>query len=162
MRILSIDPGLKCGWAVFDDEVYIAGGTHCIKTPTKAQVLKKGVHPSQKWLDVRNMIHMFINDWNPNIVAFEEVKRHVGTYAAHCYGYIRYTIEAECANQNIETISYIPSQWRKLIGKGSDGKLIVQERVGEYFNIENFDSDDHSDAVGIGWAAFIEKKSLQD
>jgi Holliday junction resolvasome RuvABC endonuclease subunit len=163
MRILAIDPGLKCGWAVYDNSTYVNGGTYKVKTPTKTQIEKKGVHPSTKWLNVRIMIDTFLDEWQPDVVVFEEVARHVGTKAAHCYGFIRYSIESECAFRNIPAYCYIPSKWRKAIGKGNDDKNKVAERVLEKYGPVEFESDDHSDAMGIGWAATIllEEESLQ-
>lgn len=77
MRILAIDPGTHCGWAVWQDGRILASGTWDLSSRRHEgggmRLLRFERHLNEALRDV-------------NLIAYEEVRRHLGTDAAHIYG----------------------------------------------------------------------------
>ena len=73
MSILTLDLGKQTGWAIFKDGVI--------------QSESKSFHSSRNGGHFLSF-HNWLNSWEHRFTAvyFEDVKRHLGTYAAHCYG----------------------------------------------------------------------------
>lgn len=152
MKIMGIDPGAKFGWSVLEDGKYVDGGMTESKYPTESKQ-RSGVPKGTKWLEIQRLIESLITIHAPDLVIAESVRRHVGTAAAHSYGFIRYAVEAECAKQGIRFVAVEVSEWKKLAaGKGSAGKDEVMEAMSLAYGIDNFVSDDHSDSLGIAHA----------
>lgn len=155
MRVLGLDPAAHFGWAVVSDSAYESGGTLRFDFPSAAKQ-KKGLVRGLKWSDAQLGISELISDTLPDVVVIESVRRHVGSLAAHSYGFFKYTIEAECARKSIRFEMLEVSQWKKVAcGSTSKDKDLVARAMAERFNIEEFKSDDHSDAVGLAYAGTV-------
>jgi Holliday junction resolvasome RuvABC endonuclease subunit len=153
MRILAIDPAGTTGWALFEDGRYLAGGIATFSRPSKAQQ-RKGARPGKKWLDFQEWFDRMLSEHRPDLVAIEDVRRHIGTAAAHSYGFFRYAMEAGCAKHDVSFEPLGVGEWKKVAaGKGSAKKPEVADAMTEAHGIMVFESEDHSDAVGIGHAA---------
>lgn len=152
-KVLGIDPGANCGWAVLDGDAYTRGGTEKFKMPTAAQQ-RKGVPRGQKWLDFSNWAQDLVLFERPDMVVVEDVRRHASTLAAHSYGFYRYTLESVCASRAVPFYPIGVGVWKKIAtDSGASGKKAIMEQIGDVFPDIQFDSDDHSDAVGIAFAA---------
>jgi len=153
MKMLSIDPGASCGWVVVDNGDYIRGGTEKFKLPTEAQ-RRKGIPRGRKWLEFAEWIDGVILFERPDCVVVEDVRRHQSTLAAHSYGFYRYTIEAACASKGIKFYPIGVGVWKKIAtDSGASGKKAIMEQIGELYPDVEFVTDDHSDALGIAYAA---------
>jgi len=78
-NILALDLGTHTGWAIRDrdgDQIY---GT--IKFPNR-----KKDHPGQRWRAFRAWLFSMLLERQIHILAYEDVRRHEGTSAAHVYG----------------------------------------------------------------------------
>lgn len=148
--ILGLDLGASCGWALLDSEtaIYSDGGTQEIK-------LKSKDNKAKKWIEFRSWLCLTLDLYKPDLVAVEDVARHVGVHAAHAYGFYRYCMESECLVRNIPVLSLSVGQWKKIsAGKGNSQKEEVAAAMNKIYPHIIFKSDDHSDAVGIARAAW--------
>lgn len=144
--ILGIDLGASTGWVILDNGRYISGGTNVLKISSKET-------KAARWIKYRTWVIDILERVKPTSVAVEDVSRHSGVHAAHAYGYYRYVLEAECLLRNVPVISLSVGQWKKLaVGKGNAKKPEVAERLQKVYPIE-FETEDHSDALGIAIAA---------
>ncbi len=156
--ILGLDLGASTGWALLDSEtaIYSDGGTQEFKIGSKDNKAKK-------WIDFRSWLCLTLDHYKPDLVAVEDVARHIGVHAAHAYGFYRYCMEAECLSRNIPTLSLAVGQWKKIsAGKGNSQKEEVAAAMSKLYPHVIFKSDDHSDAIGIaraGWAISSVKDS---
>lgn len=77
--VLALDLGTRLGWAVRARDGKIWHGTE-VFTP------RKSWSPGQRWQRFRTFLHEVVLRHNVHVIAYEDVKRHVGTDAAHAYG----------------------------------------------------------------------------
>lgn len=116
MNILALDLGTKTGWAV--------GG---LTLPTTSGVMDfKGSRfqgGGMRFLRFRTEIAKLIEGFSVEMVAFEEVRRHLGTDAAHVYGGFKAMLSAYCEEHKIAYQGYTPGQIKKhATGKGNAKK----------------------------------------
>lgn len=88
-KILSIDIGSTSGWAYYNNGIITSGSKKF-----KDNAYSGG---GAKYLNFAS----WLKEYNPDIVYFEEVKRHIGTIAAHTYGGFLAMLEAWCEKNNI-------------------------------------------------------------
>lgn len=79
VSILALDLGTKLGWAVRARDGKVVHGTE-VFTP------RASWSPGQRWLRVRSFLTDLIARHQIHAIAYEDVKRHMGTDAAHAYG----------------------------------------------------------------------------
>lgn len=86
MRILGIDPGTHCGWALREPSGGMTSGVW---------ELKHGRHDSggMKMIRLNGYLNEIYNISPFGMIAYEEVRRHMGTDAAHIYGAIYHKIQ---------------------------------------------------------------------
>ena len=118
MKIIGIDPGTACGWAVHDTKpkTWISG----------VWDLKSRRHEGggMRFLRLRGYLQELL-DATPGgrVVIYEEVRRHMGTDAAHVYGGIIAVITEECEARGIPYLGVPVGTVKKLAtGKGNAGK----------------------------------------
>jgi Holliday junction resolvasome RuvABC endonuclease subunit len=94
MVILGIDPGTLCGWAVARSGEVLDSGTWS---------LKGGRYEGggMRFLRFRRYLAEVLDAAMPDAVCFEEVRRHMGTDAAHIYGGIVAVLTSECEERGI-------------------------------------------------------------
>lgn len=98
MRVLGIDPGTSCGWALWSGGQYTSGVWN-LKPSAKDR-------PGQRFRRLRE--RLILDPVNcVDAVFYEEVRRHKGTHAAHIYGGIVGCIQAWCEEFSPH-ISYTP------------------------------------------------------
>jgi Holliday junction resolvasome RuvABC endonuclease subunit len=94
MKIVGIDPGTACGWAVVENGKRIASGVWELKT-------NRHEGGGMRYLRMRKYFERLLETIDIDAVAYEEVRRHMGVDAAHIYGGIVGQITAICEEQKI-------------------------------------------------------------
>lgn len=93
MRILAIDPGTACGWAVRHSAQTVDSGVWDLTA-------KRHEGGGMRFLRCRHAFREALLAFRPDVVAYEEVRRHMGVDAAHVYGGIIAIIASECEAQS--------------------------------------------------------------
>ena len=89
--ILALDLGTSTGWALRRADGVIVSGTASFK-PGRYEGAGMRFLRFAQWLDSLDV---------PGVVYFEEVRRHRGVDAAHCYGGLLATLTAWCEARSI-------------------------------------------------------------
>lgn len=87
MRLLGIDPGTKCGYAILDGG-RITSGVWDLSS-------RRHEGGGMRYLRLKTYLEELLRS-GVDVVAYEEVHRHLGTDAAHVYGGIVATIATAC------------------------------------------------------------------
>lgn len=121
--ILSLDLGTKTGWALLNNN-HLYYGTECFKNDRYSG-------GGMRFLKFNKWLH-HIKDLNNGIdeVYFEEVRRHVGTDAAHVYGGLMGVLTGWCEDQKIPYEGVPVGTIKKSIcGKGNANKEEIIDAV---------------------------------
>lgn len=111
MIILGIDPGTSCGWAILDGEHRIASGVWDLRP-------RRHEGGGMRFLRLRSYLSEVLDRFVCEAVGYEEVRRHLGTDAAHIYGGVVATLSAVLERRKIPYLG-IPVGTAK---KGATGK----------------------------------------
>jgi Holliday junction resolvasome RuvABC endonuclease subunit len=139
MTILALDLGTTCGWALRDSAGQVISGS---------QSFKPGRY------DGGGMRYLRFTRWLDEIakdakyIAFEEVRRHAGTDAAHVYGGFMATLMAWCELRGIPCEG-IPVQTIKkhATGKGNASK---EQMIAAMIGLGHDPHDDNeADAIAM-------------
>ncbi len=76
-RILGLDLGTKCGWCLHCNGRVVAAGTWNLAVKRDESAGMRLVRFRQKLVELNGQM---------DVMAYEDVKRHRGTHAAHVYG----------------------------------------------------------------------------
>lgn len=152
VNILALDLGTKLGWAVQARGGRIAHGTE-VFTP------RASWSPGQRWLRARSFLTDLIVRNQVHAIAYEDVKRHAGTDAAHAYGaflcLVQMAADSHRATLMPVGVGTIKKHWT---GKGNADKnaMKAQARVRGFHP----ETDNDADALAIlHWAVAQERKS---
>ncbi|WP_264953815.1 crossover junction endodeoxyribonuclease RuvC [Wolbachia endosymbiont (group A) of Endotricha flammealis] len=141
MSILTLDLGKQTGWAILTDGVIQSGS----KNFHGSRFSGGGMH----FLNFRRWLNEMRERFSDiEAVYFEEVRRHLGTDAAHCYGGFLAHLTAWCEENNIPYQGVpVKTIKRFITGKGNASKSEVIEAVrGKGF----FPQDDNeADALAL-------------
>ena len=140
MRILAIDPGTKCGWAMGADESGVWD-------------LAVQRHESGGMRFVRLRRHL--EELLPlDLIVYEEVHRHLGTHAAHIYGGIIAIIQSFGEDHAIEFRGCPVGTLKKFsTGSGRDNKDDMMGAAQRFFPHAAIVDDNHADALCLlRWA----------
>lgn len=136
MNILALDLGTKCGWTLLS-----APNNHMIAGTWD---LTPGRHESRsmRFIHFRRFLHQIKEAAPVDLVVYEEVRRHLGTDAAHAYGGFLAVLQMWCDENDIP-YSGIPVQQikKKASGKGNCGKEVMLEKAKEQW--PDFEGDDN-------------------
>lgn len=139
--ILALDLGTKTGWALYKDG-QITSGSQSFKTDRVEGAGMRFLR-FQRWLAALKKEHKIIHE-----IYFEEVRRHEGTRAAHCFGGFQATLTMWCEEWLIPYQS-VPVGTIKLFatGKGNASKAMMVEAARRLdFNVL---SNDEADAIHL-------------
>lgn len=139
--ILALDLGTQTGCAIYKDG-QIVSGSQSFKTKSVDGAGMRYLR-FRRWLDSLRKEHGIINE-----VYFEEVRRHEGTKAAHCYGGFQGILTMWCEEWMIP-YQGVPVGTIKLFatGKGNASKemMIDAARNGGYDVVD----DNQADAIHL-------------
>ncbi len=148
ITILAIDPGTHCGWALLDSATgaYLSG------------VWDLGARRHEgggmRFLRLRSYLTEALACASVGMVAYEEVRRHLGTDAAHIYGGIVAVITTECEARCIPYCGIPVATVKKLAtGRGNADKAAMIEAALARWPGWTPESDDEADARFIAEAA---------
>lgn len=143
--VLALDLGTKCGYAVRRRDGRIIHGTE-VFTPRKSWT------PGQRWQRFRTWLGEVIQREQVHGIAYEEVKRHTGTDAAHVYGAFLALVEMAADTHMLTLhpvgVGTVKKHWT---GRGNaDKAAMVSEAKRRGFRP---DSDNAADALAVlSWA----------
>jgi Holliday junction resolvasome RuvABC endonuclease subunit len=141
MKILAIDPGTHCGYALSPVE----SGTWDLS-------VKRHEGGGMRYLRLRNYLNESCH--GIDLVVYEEVHRHNGTDAAHIYGGIVGIIQEHCEMHDIQYQGVPVGTVKKhATGKGNANKdSMVNAAKAKWQDIDIVD-DNQADALWIwDWA----------
>ncbi len=117
-RILAIDPGTKCGYA------YCTDGHSMFASLSGVWDLSTRRHEGSGMRYVRLL--RFLGEVEPELVVYEEVRRHLGTDAAHIYGGIVATSQGYCERFAIPYCGVpVGTVKKRATGKGNADKAAM-------------------------------------
>lgn len=150
--VLALDLGTKLGWAVRARDGKVWHGTE-VFTP------RKNWTPGQRWLRARSFLTDLIVRHQATVIAYEDVKRHMGTDAAHAYGaflcIVQMVADSHRATLQPVGVKTIKKFWT---GNGNADKDAMKAQA----TVRGFkpDTDNDADALAIlHWAVDQERKA---
>ncbi|KOQ17890.1 hypothetical protein ABW38_00520 [Achromobacter xylosoxidans] len=150
--MLALDLGTKLGWAVRSRDGRVAHGTQ-VFTP------RASWSRGQRWLRARSFLSELITSRQVHAIAYEDVKRHMGTDAAHAYGAFLCLVEMLADSHRLRLlpvgVKTIKKHWT---GNGNADKAAMEAQArARGFRPE---SDNDADALAIlHWAVAQERKA---
>ncbi|CAB3846456.1 hypothetical protein LMG3482_01895 [Achromobacter deleyi] len=150
VNILALDLGTKLGWAVRARDGAVWHGTE-VFTPRKSWT------PGQRWLRARSFVTDLVVRHQVHAIAYEDVKRHAGTDAAHAYGaflcLVQMVADSHRAALMPVGVGTIKKHWT---GKGNADKAAMEAQArARGFRPE---TDNDADALAIlHWAVAQER-----
>lgn len=136
---LAVDLGTATGWALRTGEGAIVSGTwRLLPKP-------KGAHPGLRYANLFHVLEKTVPE-GPLVVHYEDVKRHLGTQAAHVYGGLLAMLQYWCFARSCECHGVGVGQIKKFwTGNGSatKGHMIAEARA------RGFEPDDDNEADAI-------------
>lgn len=152
INILALDLGTKLGWALQLRGRPITHGTESFAP-------RKSWSPGQRWQRFRTFLHEVVAHNNVHVIAYENVKRHAGTDAAHAYGAFLALTELVADSHRVRLVPVgvgtIKKHWT---GKGNADKAAMEAQArARGFRPE---TDNDADALAIlHWAVAQERKA---
>lgn len=140
--ILSLDLGTNCGFAYYNGR-NIKSGTKNFKATRFESADRRFINFRSFLEDIRKSSFFGIGT-----IYFEEVRKHIGVDAAHCYGGFKATLTTFCEDYKISYQGVPVGTIKKHItGKGNADKLAVIKAVQELgFNPKD---DNEADALSL-------------
>lgn len=146
MRILAIDLGGTTGWCMRYNDTSMDAGSWDL-TPARIE------GPGMRYIRFRALLKQMIAEGKPDLLAFEEVRRHNGTAAAQAYGGYRAVLLEECEAAKLQYTSVPVAAVKKLAtGKGNAGKDQMVSAANAKWNTRCVD-DNEADARWIAQVA---------
>lgn len=147
MRVMGIDPGsIKSGYGVVDTH---ASGLQAveygvIRTPAKAALWKR-------LLTISDRLHALIEQFQPDVVAVEDVFFAQNAKSALKLGQSRGAILLTAAQQGVDIAEYSPLEVKQsVVGYGRADKTQVQHMVRTLLGLRDIPRpDDAADALAI-------------
>ncbi len=137
-RILAIDPGTLCGWSLYDART-ITGGVWNLQSRRHEGGGMRYVSFKRHLRDIGKV----------DLVAYEEVRRHMGVDAAHVYGGLIAHLSAWCEENDIPYTAVPVATIKKFAtGKGNAKKPDMIEACKIKLKIDPED-DNHADAIWL-------------
>ena len=147
-RILALDLGRSCGWALLEDG-HILSGT---------KEFRPGRHTGagMEFVQFRSWLSDFhadsLQDHRLDRIYYEEVHRHLGTHAAHVYGAFWGTLTAWCQTHEVPFEGVpVATIKRHATGKGNANKeAMVRAAVVHGWSSKAASlTDDEADALAL-------------
>jgi len=143
MKILGIDPGTKCGWAILDDGKRIASGVFDLKP-------RRHEGGGMRFVRLERYLLEILNTYTVDLLAYELVRRHLGTDAAHVYGGIIASLTRLSEERALPYRGVPVGTCKKAFcGKGNASKSMMIKEAEVRFGIKCCDNE--ADALAVAW-----------
>ena len=154
MRVLGIDPGTFCGFALLDDDTRVASGTWDLS-------VKRHESAGMRFVRLEHQLREILEN-GVDLIAFEEVARHAGTQAAHIYGGIIAVIKLTAEKKRIAYVGVpVGTVKKRATGKGNADKLQMRSAACETWNDLPAEIDDNeADALFVALTAWQDNKRI--
>ena len=140
--ILAFDLGTKTGWASVSSGSILSGMTD-MKKEAKRRGFGCMFRAYQCWLLDTFLLH------KPDIVRYEDVKRHMGTRAAHVYGAWKAILEIECDKHGVKLEGYgVGTIKKSATGNGRASKEEMIDAASKLVS-HSITDDNEADAICI-------------
>ena len=152
LNLIGIDPGTACGWAILDSNGNrIASGTWDLRP-------RRHEGGGMRYLRVRQYVEALLaTPAGVRALAYEEVRRHAGTDAAHVYGGIVAMIAAVCQERGVPYVGIpVGTIKRAATGKGNASKDEMMQAAGKRWPTAIGCDDNEADALWIASALRVE------
>jgi Holliday junction resolvasome RuvABC endonuclease subunit len=153
--ILALDLGTKCGYALISTTIK----SPAVRSGTKDFKATRFESADRRFVNFRNFLNQIRSGYplGINTIYFEEVRKHIGVDAAHCYGGFKAILTAFCEDKKISYQGVPVGTIKKHItGKGNSDKskviLAVQEKG------YNPKDDNEADAIALLDYAMIQEE----
>lgn len=144
-RILGIDPGTRCGYALLDGGRYVISGWWDLRP-------RRYEGGGMRYLRFRRLISEASAE--VDLVAYEEVRRHLGVDAAHIYGGLIAQLAAHCEEAGKPYLGIpVGTAKKAATGKGNADKGAMVEAAREFTGRADLDDDNEADAIFVALAA---------
>lgn len=145
--LLAIDPGTSCGWALRGPAGVVASGVWNLRGGR----FEGG---GMRFLRLRRLLDEAYSATPFGEVAFEEVRRHLSSDAAHIYGGIVAVLTTFCEERGIpyQGIHFTAAK-RQATGKGNAKKPAMLAAAKARWPGYEFEDDNEADARWIAEAA---------
>jgi Holliday junction resolvasome RuvABC endonuclease subunit len=155
-RILALDLGTSCGWALFEDGQPVGSGVWTLQTASQRRFEGAGM----KWLRLRSRMDEVVGlRGHLHCVAVEEVRRHMGVDAAHAYGGALAVVTSWCEANAVPYQGFPVATVKKhATGKGNAKKDAMIEAARARWPDVDLAGDDQADALWIGSLASDETR----
>lgn len=152
MKILCLDLGTTTGWAISDSGA-ITSGTESFK-PGRFEGGGMRFLRFKRWLN-----ELLACVGNIDAVYFEEVRRHLGVDAAHCYGGFMAQLTAWCEENEIPYQGVPVGEIKKhATGKGNAQKdAMIKAAIERGHNPKD---DNEADAIALAYLAIDKNKDM--
>ncbi len=138
MTLLGIDPGTSCGWALIRDGRHVASGVWDLRP-------RRHEGGGMRYLRVRRYLEQALE--GVDAVAYEEVRRHMSTDAAHVYGGIVGQVAAVCEDREVPYKAVpVGTVKRVATGKGNADKAAM---VAAFAALVGRDPEDDNEADAL-------------
>lgn len=139
--VLSLDLGTTTGWACKRNDAPIMSGTVDFKP-------KRFESSGMRFVRFRSWLDEICGNIKPEIISFEEVRRHMGVDAAHIYGGLMAVLTEYCVIHGIEYQGVPVGTIKKsFTGKGNAKKdAMIAEAIKRGFNPAD---DNEADAIAL-------------
>jgi Holliday junction resolvasome RuvABC endonuclease subunit len=151
--VLGLDLGGKLGWCVLDGAELRAASVQRlgVKSGPRGGLVEV---PGLRAHDLRSFLRALLEQHVPNVLAFERVRRHAGTDAAHVYGALRHAVLEVAATMDrpprlVEV--EVAEGKRALAGKGNADKAAMVAAA-EKLHPGRPWPEDAADALGVALA----------
>lgn len=146
--VVGVDPGTSCGWAVLDEDGRRLGsGTWDLSA-------RRHEGGGMRFVRVRHHLEELLDAWPDQRIAYEEVRRHLGTDAAHVYGGIVAVVGSHAEEWRLPYVGVPVGTLKKLAtGRGNASKRDMVDAANERWKPHVVVEDDEADALFVALAA---------
>lgn len=140
--VLAFDLATQTGWASTDSSGLVQSGSVKLKRPNETS--------GKRALQFANLARDLMDMVEPQFVAYEEVRAHSSTLAAHCFGGLEMLLLAECERRKIPVHGIPVGTIKKhATGRGdADKDLMVLTARAKWRDLDIID-DNQADALWI-------------
>lgn len=147
MNILALDLGTRCGACVMTD----AGVVRMLETLDLSP--RKNDRWGRRFLTYRAELDRLIYTHQPAVIAYEDVRRHLATDAAHIYGALQALTEMAAAANEIPTHPIGVGVIKKAAtGRGNADKTAMAVKASRQWPHLNIADDNQADALWVAEA----------